>query len=73
MSKENLLKYETLCLLFAETVRNKKSGKLYRCIVAKNLINTTNKDDGQKMIFYFDGKDFFVREYSEFIEKIPEP
>jgi hypothetical protein len=54
--------------------RNKKSGKMYMVLMPE-VINATNAQDGQKMVFYCgekkDGsaKGFFVREVKEFNEK----
>ena len=53
--------------------RNKKSGKIYYFSDNKNIINATNKNDGQEMIFYFNiGENeaqFYVREKNEFYNK----
>lgn len=51
-----------------------KSGKIYT-IINMEIINATNKDDGDRMVLYKgmkrDGSGIgkFVREYNEFMEK----
>lgn len=60
--------------------KNKKTGKIYR-MLDDSIINTTNAQNGQKMIEYALEKDFnsnfvtcqiFVREEKEFYEKFEE-
>ena len=55
--------------MFNILFRNKKNKKLYLKLC--NVINVTNKNDGQKMYLYINLKQFkfFVRECSEFNEK----
>ena len=55
-----------------EVWKNKKNGKLYR-ILYYSVINTTNAQDGQKMVVYenMEGQ-IFVREQKEFYEKFEE-
>lgn len=50
---------------------NKKSGKLYDLCSEIELINTTNAQDGQKMLLYasLDDEKLFVREKEEFLAK----
>lgn len=49
--------------------RNKKTGGVYR-LVAVNVTNTTNENDGQKMFLYQNDKsELFVRDENEFLEK----
>jgi hypothetical protein len=52
-----------------EIFKNKKTGKLYDVCTSDDIINTTNANDGQRMIIYTDGEKFFVREIVEFCEK----
>ena len=55
----------------AEVYRNKKNKKLY-VVLHKELINCTNKVDGQEMILYTllgDSNKKFCREKNEFFEK----
>lgn len=50
--------------------KNNKTGDLYYAI--KLAKNCTNENDGQIMVIYYKCKtelEFFVREYSEFMEK----
>ena len=47
---------------------NKKNNDKY-LILNDNVINCTNKDSGTRMVLYTKGKDVFVREYDEFLEK----
>lgn len=51
-----------------EVWRNKKTGVEYT--VSKHfVINSTNAQDGQVMVFYTNGTDYFVREVKEFNQK----
>lgn len=51
-----------------------KSGRIY-LIISMEIINATNKDDGNLMVLYtgmkkdMSGIGIFVREYNEFFEK----
>jgi len=51
-----------------------KTNKTY-LVIDDEVVNATNKNDGQKMVIYFGrnredtSNDVFVREYSEFHEK----
>ena len=51
--------------------KNKKTGDLYELCPEVELINTTNAQDGQKMLMYasLDGEKIFVREKEEFFSK----
>jgi len=44
-----------------------KTGNTY--YVLDNVLNCTNKSDGQKMVLYTDGTTLFVREKEEFWNK----
>lgn len=49
--------------------KNKKNGKIYT-VLAEDIINSTNSNDGQRMILYTDNNgNLYVREYSEFMVK----
>lgn len=51
-----------------------KTGRIYT-VISTNIINATNKNDGEIMVLYKGlksdktGGDMFVREYNEFYEK----
>jgi len=49
---------------------NKKNKNTYQ-IINSNICNATNKDDGNRMVFYRDiiTEKIFTREYNEFLEK----
>jgi hypothetical protein len=46
---------------------NIKNGKIY--IRLRDVINATNKDDGQVMVLYCRNEKYFVREREEFNKK----
>lgn len=49
-------------------VQNKKTRGIYQ-ILNKEVINCTNEQDGQVMVFYADGDYLFARELKKFEEK----
>lgn len=48
--------------------KNKKNNEKYM-VVRSDVINTTNSNDGEKMVLYSKRGIVFVRNYDEFIEK----
>jgi len=46
---------------------NIKTGRLYR--YEREVVNTTNKNDGEKMVLYSKDNMYFVREKTEFFKK----
>lgn len=46
--------------------KNKKNGKTYKACLMYNVLNKTNKNNGEEMILYTDGNNLFVRETTEF-------
>lgn len=48
-------------------VKHKKTGNIYKIVRA--VTNATNNRDGEIMIEYTNGKEFFVREAREFFSK----
>ena len=49
--------------------KHKKTGNIYYVFKYDKLINTTNANDGQEMVFYGRLGKFYVREKNEFYEK----
>ena len=48
-------------------VQNKKTRDIY--VVLRTVVNATNAQDGQVMVEYYIGGEYFVREINEFLDK----